>query len=194
MATPSTRDIDFEGKKQGAVRLWPTGTYDMKSEVYAGLRNLLEGRDEAGQWRSSPVLHFAIEMVDLNFFQQITAEHVATVVKKRTGHAEKEWVNPSRKRNEQLDIAVGARALAHHLADALTQEEWNALSARRNMPKIAAQGDLAGLWAPGLASPPAHPAPAPVPIAETDATAARPSQETVVDDWLGDRATDFWDA
>lgn len=188
IGTPSTRDIDFEGKKVGAVRLWPVGTFDMKSEIYAGLRNLLEGRDEIGQWRGSPVLHFAIEMVDLNFLEQITAEHVATV-EKRGGHATKEWVNPARKRNEQLDIAVGARALAHHLADGLTQEEWNALAARRAMPRIEQQGDLASLWAPGLASPlqQAQEVP-PQPPAQPSA----PTREADAGDWLGGRAENYW--
>ena len=192
VGTPSTRDIDFDGKKTGAVRLWPTGTYDMKSEIYAGLRNLLEGRDDAGQWRSSPVLHFAIEMVDLTFFEQITAEHVADVVKKRTGVVQKEWVNPSRKRNEQLDIAVGARALAHHLADALTQQDWNDLAARRAMPRIEQQGDLAGLWAPGLTSRPAQQtAPEPLPAPTREASVA---DQPGSDDWLGARARDFWNS
>jgi phage terminase large subunit GpA-like protein len=75
LGMPSVRDIDFGGKKVGETRLWPTGTFDLKSETYAALRNTIVGQDrETGAW-STPVLHFG-QQTDLAFFEQLTAEHL----------------------------------------------------------------------------------------------------------------------
>ena len=150
VGVPSAQAVDFGGRRRGTVRLWPIGTFDMKSEIYTALRNLIAGRDDEGNW-TPPALHFG-QRCDVAFFEQITAEHLEDVVK-RGGATQKEWVNPQRKRNEQLDIAVGARALAHHLTDSLTESAWAAHEARRAQAPKPAQAEFPAVFDPSLGAP-----------------------------------------
>lgn len=149
---PTKVTIDFEGKKDGAVLKWPVCTFEMKQETYTALRNTIAGAGESGEW-ALPVLHFN-QRCDRNFFEQLTAEHQVDE-RHKSGVMQKVWKLPERKRNEQLDIAVGARALAHHYADDLTAAQWTDLAARRAAKPEAAQRDLAALWAPKFDMPPA---------------------------------------
>ncbi len=146
IGTPSTKDIDFEGKKIGAVQLWPVGTYDLKSELYGALTKLVEGPDKVtGAWPIG-VLHFTdAGPADEEFFRQLTAEYLRDLVD-RSGSATRIWVKDGSRRNERHDIAVYARALARHLSDALTPEHWQSLAASRGARPEDVQGDLARLW------------------------------------------------
>lgn len=141
-------DVDFDGKKVGEITLWPTGTWGLKSSVYHALGNLIAGQDQAGRWHDLPVLHFS-RHVGLGFFEQLTAEHVGEVKDKR-GQVTRAWVK--RGPNEQLDIVVGARALAEHWVatgnpqgGAMEESGWQALAARRQRGTANAQGDLVTL-------------------------------------------------
>jgi phage terminase large subunit GpA-like protein len=140
--------VDFNGKKIGAVPLWASGTFDLKAGHYHALRQTLAGPDET-TGRSRPgTLHLG-QFVDRDYLAQLTAEHLADT---DTKPPRKIWVCPKGARNEALDIAVGARALAAHLAANLTPADWQALAARRYGEAEAKQSDLAGLWAPDLAN------------------------------------------
>ena len=45
IGTPVKRDVDYDGVKVGEVLLWPVGTWDMKSELYAALAKTIAGPD-----------------------------------------------------------------------------------------------------------------------------------------------------
>ena len=175
-------DVDFDGRKIGAVQLWASGTFDLKNDHYYALRQLLAGPDE-GTARSRPgTLHLG-QFVDRDYLAQLTAEHVAD---SKTKPPRKIWVNPKGVRNEALDIAVGARALAYHLAAGLSAADWHALSVRRYGPPTDEQGDLAAVWAGDLANA-VRPAPAAAP-AETSAVLPTDDNAPVPPaGWLGGR-------
>ncbi len=191
IGTPATRDVDYDGKKIGGVLLWPVGTFDLKAEIYAGLRAFIRGPDADGRWPAGVLLYD--ETCDLAYFEQLTAERLVDR-RHRNGVVSKEWVIGAQRRNEALDIAVGARALAHHLADGLSAQDWLNLAARRLSAPEAAQLDLARLWAPGLggagarsAEPAAAPGPAPAP--KETRTAFAGAAKT---DWLGGRGRNWF--
>lgn len=147
IGTPKTVDVDWEGRKLGAVQLWPVGTWDLKSELYAKLRLTIQGPDEAGQWPAA-CMWFGQDC-DREYFEQLTAEFLDDV-EKRSGHVEKVWVPIKGRRNEQHDLAVYALGLAHHASDGLTDAEWTALERERLGEPEDAQLDLASAWAPTL--------------------------------------------
>lgn len=159
IGTPRAIDIDYEGRKIGAVMNWPVGTFDMKAEIYAGLRARLKGADADG--RFAPGTIHVNQRVDRFYLEQLTAEFLEDVRHKSSGVMTKIWTLPNNRRNEALDIAVGARALAHHLSDGLTAAQWQNLAARRRGAAEDVQLDLARLWAPGLKSESAPPEAAP---------------------------------
>lgn len=155
LGTPSKRDVDFNGRKIGAVQLWPVGTWDMKSELYAALRKTIEGPDEAtGAWPVGAA-HFNQDC-DKDFFKQVTAEFLVDRPL-RGGIVEKVWDRNRAQPNERHDTAVYARALARHMTAGMTPDAYAALAARRGAPPEGVQRDLAALWAPGIAAAPAAP-------------------------------------
>ena len=171
LGTPSKKAISFSGRKLGTALLWPLGGWDMKSELYASLRKTIEGPDEDGHWR--PGTAHAQQDCDQEHYKQLTAEFLAEVEK--NGRMTRVWKQSAGQANEQHDLAVYARALAHHLSDSLTPEQWAALAARRGARPSDVQRDLAEVWAPkatdgatedgeaGDAAPPARPAAKPAP-------------------------------
>ncbi|WP_178134052.1 phage terminase large subunit family protein [Vineibacter terrae] len=194
LGTPQPIDINYEGRKLGAVMLWPVGTWDLKSELYRSLRNLLDGRDsETGEWPIGTA--FFGENVDAAWLQQLTCEYLADEVTK-DGYQVRIWRKPGGAANEAHDIAVYAAALAHHLADQMSAEAWHALAARRAAPVERVQGDLAQLWGASLAQPASPPPPDPPAPAETQQQPA-PTEAPADDwlgassDWLGDRGGDW---
>jgi phage terminase large subunit GpA-like protein len=147
IGAPSTRDIDYEGRKIGAVRIWPVGTWDLKSELASALHLTVNGPDSNGVWPQG-AMRFPRDGIDLGFFQQLTAEACIEVgVPGR--QIKREWRKISA-RNEQWDLAVYARALARHETVAFTDAEWDQLAAQRQGPPDAPQRDMAALWAPPL--------------------------------------------
>ena len=123
---PSTRDIDWMGRKIGQVQLWPVGTWDIKSELAAALRLTEQGPGPDG-W---PVgaLRFN-EMVDKGWLEELLAE--MCVVNPRTGKLRWVKVKP---RNEAWDLAVYARALARQATLRFGTEEWGRLETERTGP------------------------------------------------------------
>jgi phage terminase large subunit GpA-like protein len=119
---PKPVDINWAGKRiERGVLLWPLGTFSLKVWVYAALRSVLDG---------NPKLHFPQDC-DAEFFQQITAEYLAEVEKK-SGLVDREWRLLKNRPNEQLDLVVGARAMAAKLGvDRWTPAHWDEVRARR---------------------------------------------------------------
>lgn len=189
----SVKDVDFEGRKLGAVKLWPVGTWDLKSEVYAALGLTLAGFDETG--RLPPGAFHLPEIVDRDWLDQLTAERL--VYRVTRGYRLPVW-KKTQKRNEQLDLAVYARALARHLSDPLTDADWQALEAQRLKAPEELQGDLARFWAPGLVEQPAERQASGEPGSPKPATpAAEGGAEPRRDDrqgggWLGPRRDDWF--
>jgi phage terminase large subunit GpA-like protein len=138
------QDVDFDGKKIGEVELWPVGTWDLKSELATALALTVQGPDGAGAWPKG-ALRFARGR-DFAFYQSLTAEACITVI--GSGAAKQIWRKTGP--NEQLDLAVYARALARHAADRLSEQAWAALAAERLGPPESAQPDLEAFWAPDL--------------------------------------------
>ena len=155
LGTPSKRAVDFEGRKIGAVRLWPVGTYDMKSALYDALRKTIEGPGEDGRWKAGAA-HFN-EASDREYFKQLTAEFVADQPA-RSGVVHKVWQRDRSRANERHDVAVYARALAHHVTVGMGPAEFAKLAAHRQVPAAAVQRDLAALWAAPAAPEAAAPA------------------------------------
>ena len=144
IGTPKKVDVNWRGKTiKGGVLLWPTGTWPLKSAVYGGLRKTIAGPDASGLWPLG-CLHFS-DACDPEFFKQITAEFL--VETEKNGRTVRAWRKAQGQANEQLDIVVGARALAAHLGlDRLTADQWQRLAAERGAPPDVAQRDLAELW------------------------------------------------
>ncbi len=160
LGTPTPRAVDFQGRKVGTAMLWPLGTWDMKSELYASLRKTIKGPDEDGTYRIG-YAHFP-DACDEDYFKQLTAEWLKRTPT-RKGLEVLEWVKAGGQANEAHDIAVYARALAHHLSDSLTPEAWASLAARRGAEVEQVQLDLARLWSPGLEAEAAAEGSAPAP-------------------------------
>jgi len=175
LGTPRKQDVDFEGKKIGAIMLWPVGTWDLKSEHYWALGEMLNGPDKATGRLAPGAIHYS-DRCDPAFFKQLTAEFLKDMEVGSTGKTRKVWHKDRSTPNEALDIAVYARALAHHLADTLSAEQWTALAAERGAPPAEVQSDLARLWSPPLPG-----AEAPTPI-EQPAAPEQTDQSPAIDD------------
>jgi phage terminase large subunit GpA-like protein len=138
------------------VQLWPVGTHSLKLAHYAAIRRTIRGPDETGaQSRGLLLLPGA---VDEDYCRQLTAEFLYQPAK-----GNPEWRVITGTRNERLDTAVYARALAHHLTDSLTPAQWQAVLAARAVDTAASQADLSAYWSErfGTDAPPVAPAPAP---------------------------------
>lgn len=146
LGTPTKRDVDFEGRKIGAVMLWPVGTWGLKSELYSAVGKMIAGPDKVtGQWPIGTA--FYGQACDKAYLEQLTSEQVIER-KTRSGLVSLVWDKIKGRRNEALDIGVYCGALAHHLADGMTAEDWAALAAQRGARPEAVQHDLLTLWSP----------------------------------------------
>lgn len=188
IGAPGKVGVDADGKKIGSTLSWPVGTWNQKSEIYHGMQLLMAGPDkETGRYPAGTA--FFGDTCDLFYCEQLTAEQVITR-KAKSGATEMVWEVVTGRRNEALDVAVYSRALAHHLADGMTPDQWLALAAQRGAKPEDVQRDMGALWAPL----PAETAPAAAAAASEPAAPA--AQETAPDqpaeDWLGDRAKNFW--
>jgi len=166
LGTPKTIDVDWQGRKLGAVRLWPVGTWDLKSELASALRLTELGPGPDG-WPPGAIRFN--EIVDRGWLDELLSEHC--LVDPRTGARRWKKVNT---RNEAWDLAVYTRAIARAATIRFTDADWQNLAAARQGEPEAAQQDLADLWAPDLkakaeaaarekATPPAAPPAAPPP-------------------------------
>ncbi|MBX3480097.1 MAG: phage terminase large subunit family protein [Caulobacter sp.] len=100
------------GRIKGRVKLWPTGTWELKSllawslklSIDAGYQVRVQGR---GHWSLAE---------DETWARQITAEGLSEKKDAKTGDIKRWWaVLAGDGRNEETDIWVGARALAWSL-------------------------------------------------------------------------------
>lgn len=187
LGTPRARDIDFDGRKIGEIQLWPVGTWDLKSELYAALAKTIAGPSDAGVWPAG-CCRFP-DIADRDYFEQLTREFLAER-RTRTGVTMREW-RKAPGANEQHDLAIYARALAHVLSDPLSEADWDALAGRRQGDGEAGQGDLLASLAPSLRADPIEPVPPePQPAraaAERDAAPAPWSGTISPDDYWGGR-------
>jgi phage terminase large subunit GpA-like protein len=105
VGAPSPVDVTVRGKRLArGYKVWPIGVDIAKGELYGWLRMRREDPAPPGY------CHFP-EYGD-DFFQQITAEHLVTIVNRKTNRAKMEWqVQPNRD-NHFLDARILARAAA----------------------------------------------------------------------------------
>lgn len=131
------------GRVCGRVKLWPTGTWQLKSllswslkrSIEAGYTTALQGR---GHWSMSE---------DEEWCRQITAEILAEETDEKSGKV-KRWWKKIRSRNEETDIWVGARALAWNLGvgaprrDGVQGDRFDWAAAKASRVGVADQSDL----------------------------------------------------
>ncbi len=179
----SIRDVNFDGRKIGAVRLWPVGTWDVKAAVARALRLTEQGPDASGAWPKGAA-RFPWSC-DPGFFEQLTAEACIERGIGRGGRVRREWIRLPNRPNEQFDLLVYATALAAHVTAGFTAAMWDALAAQRQGPPEALQPDMADLWSPPLkaevsAAAAAPPPPAPVPAPHIAAASRMPAGRRLV--------------
>lgn len=107
VGAPSPVDVTVSGRRmQRGYKVWPVGVDIAKAELYGWLRlrHIGDGDPPPGY------CHFPEYGED--YFQQLTAEHLVTVVNRRTGRVRMEWqVQPNRE-NHYLDARILARVAA----------------------------------------------------------------------------------
>lgn len=132
VGTPSLREVDENGRRWG-VRVWPVGTWQLKSDFYSALSR--KGPPEITTYDPG-FCHFH-EGCDAKFFEQLTAESI--VVDEKTN--KKKWVASGE--NHYLDARVYAIAAAASLGlYNLTDEQWaEMIVAHNDLPKPS-QADL----------------------------------------------------
>jgi phage terminase large subunit GpA-like protein len=102
VGAPSPVDVTTGGRKiRRGCKVWPVGVDIGKSELYGWLRMTDVGPGYC---------HFPEH--GEAFFQQLTAEHLVTVVNRRTHRAKMEWQVLPNRENHFLDCRVYARAAA----------------------------------------------------------------------------------
>lgn len=109
LGKPKPVKVVENGRVKGRVKLWPSGTWELKSllawslkqSIDAGYQVRVQGR---GHWSNAE---------DETWARQITAEGLREDKNAKTGEMERRWaVLAGDGRNEETDIWVGARALA----------------------------------------------------------------------------------
>ena len=123
LGTPKKKDIRDSAKRVvGKVLLYPVGNYDVKTAVMAGLANLVQGPDNAGQWPRG-TLHLAADLCDEEFAKELTAERLVdpdeearASLSRRARNmispkAAREWKRIVGRANDWFDATVYAFAL-----------------------------------------------------------------------------------
>ena len=121
------KDIKDRNKRIIAkVLLYPVGNYDVKTEVVAGLANMIEGPDNLGRWPRN-TLHLSPELCDEQFAKEMTAERLvdpdedarSTITRRARRlirpNAPREWKRVVGRQNDWFDATVYAVALGWHL-------------------------------------------------------------------------------
>lgn len=125
--TPSLQDIDLDGRKvKQGCRVWPIGTWPLKSSVY-----MMLDKGNVGAEVPPGYCHFG-DWIDEEYFRQLTAEHLQDVTVR--GHVtNRRWVATGD--NHFLDCRVYNLALAEHLGlSSTTADQWAALARLRGRP------------------------------------------------------------
>lgn len=143
IGTPSDVAVDWAGKKRkGKMRVWPVGTWSLKSELYAQLRK--EGRKDGAEIDPPGYCAFG-QFHDEGYFRQLVAEHLKD--REHRGRVIKEWVATGA--NHYHDCRVYGMALAERLGlSMMTPEQWQRLREQRTRAKPVDQADM---FAPGAA-------------------------------------------
>ncbi|WP_421792770.1 terminase gpA endonuclease subunit [Hyphobacterium sp.] len=145
LGTPKKMAAKFQNKVLARADLYPLGQYGLKKRIYFGLKQGLVERspDGPGELQAGALEFHA--GCDLGFFKQITAEHLNP---RRMFKNQPVWDKPEHQANEQLDIAVGARAMAwNYGVDRLNEAGWRQLMASRAKdPTLAAALPFDALW------------------------------------------------
>lgn len=128
LGKPTVVDVNTRGEKiKKGAQLWLIGTDTAKSLIYGRLKVEDEGPG---------CMHFSHEL-PADYYEQLTSERLVTRYVK--GRPRLEWVKPSGRRNEVLDLEVYAIAAAHKLGlNRYRVTDWDALE-RQVQP---AQADL----------------------------------------------------
>jgi phage terminase large subunit GpA-like protein len=161
IGTASLVDIDLGGRKvRKGGRVWPVGTWPLKSAFYSDLAKT----GIAGGAAEDPAgyCHFG-KWQDEAYFRQITAEYLTDDLVR--GKKSRVWkIRASQRDNHFLDTSIYNAALAEYLGmSKLTAAEWAALAKERGMPS-----DALPLFAKPAA--PVEAAPADAPKAEKPET------------------------
>jgi len=140
IAGPTWVDVTIGGRKlRKGVRLWTVGTSMLKTELYGDLQ--LERPVDGEDFPDGYV--FLPDGTGDEWIKQLVAEQLVVKRNKRTGRVRREW-EQSRPRNEALDNAVYARAIAISLGvDRWSDAKWAQLlgskaPAKRRAPERAA--------------------------------------------------------
>lgn len=137
---PAKKEETTQGgrlKRRGVI-LWRVGTWRLKSEFF-GLLRRLPPEAENGEYPLG-YCHFSREHTE-DFFQELTAEHLATKLKGKDKRAVLQWVETGP--NHYLDTEIYARAAAERIGlRRMTIAEWQALAARLEVPMEAIEDDL----------------------------------------------------
>lgn len=188
IGTPKLVDIDLEGRKvQQGCKLWPVGTWSLKSTFYTDLHK--QGLKSGALIDPPGYCHFGM-WVDEGYFKQVTAEHLEDIIVRGqvTG---RRWAASGE--NHLLDCRIYALALIEYLGlSSMTPEEWAALARARGLPDELSTVDL---FTPKRREATPH---------EGSSGSNRPPEETTPAiipptsppikpaEWFDDRATDDW--
>lgn len=137
LGSPKKQDIRDKNRRLVAkVLLYPVGNYDVKTEVVAGLANLVDGPDGRGNWPRNTI-HLTPDLCDEEFAKEMTAERLVDPdediqsANRRARRlispkAQREWKRIAGRKNDWFDVTVYALALAWHLEHKrrLTAERW----------------------------------------------------------------------
>lgn len=132
-STPSVQDVTVDGRRvKRGVRLWPVGTWPLKSTFYGDLRK--EGVAEGAATNPPGYCHFSVHVHDEAYFRQITAEHLAD--RETRGRTVREWVAAGA--NHYHDCRIYNLALTEHMGmQRWSADRWRGLAAER-MPAMEA--------------------------------------------------------
>jgi phage terminase large subunit GpA-like protein len=154
IAGPTWADVTTGGRKlKRGVRLWTVGTSMLKTELYGDLS--LERPIDGESFPDGYV--FLPDGTSDEWIKQLVAEYLAITRNKRTGRLKREW-QQSRPRNEALDNAVYARAVAISLGvDRWTERQWSKLGGAVSAPEPLAASAAAAVAAASPPPPPSTP-------------------------------------
>jgi phage terminase large subunit GpA-like protein len=103
---PSKVDVTTHGKRlQRGYKVWPVGVDIAKGELYGWLQMERGDGDPPPGW-----CHFPEH--GERFFRQLTAEHLISIVNKKTRRTKREWHVKPNEENHYLDARILARAAA----------------------------------------------------------------------------------
>lgn len=109
ISVPTPVDVNHNGQRiSRGYKVWPVGTDVAKSELYGWLK-LPTPIDEGAPFPAG-YCHFPQHPAE--WFRQLTAEHLVSVTRKRTGYTIHEWQQLPGRENHYLDCRVYARAAA----------------------------------------------------------------------------------